>query len=170
MADSNQQVCEEPRGQQQHGGAIAAVAAIMTMISRGVAAVFNAATRDGTLAAAFRQGAGEIGQALKAFPDSIQVHEPGTVLAPTQGEIAEARDVHAPLMIRCQARLPRTMPAPSMVSSSPLPRPHRRRSIPPKARQRPSTARSKAAFSRHPRQVTSPGATGRCSLRRSQRT
>lgn len=96
MADDNQQVCEEPRGQQQHGGPFSLAAAVYTMINRGVAAVFHAATRDGTLAAAFRQGAGEIGEALKAFPDSIHVHEPGTVLSPTQGEIADAHESHAP--------------------------------------------------------------------------
>ena len=39
--------------------------------------------------AALRQGAKEIGTALKAFPDSISVDEPGTALNPTQGEIAE---------------------------------------------------------------------------------
>jgi hypothetical protein len=44
----------------------------------------------GTLMAAGRQGADEIGQALKAFPESIQVQEPGTILSPTQGEIAES--------------------------------------------------------------------------------
>jgi hypothetical protein len=44
----------------------------------------------GTLMAAGRQGADEIGQALKAFPDSIQVQEPGTILNPTQGEIADS--------------------------------------------------------------------------------
>jgi hypothetical protein len=47
--------------------------------------------RDGTLAAAFRQGAEELWQGLKAFPDTIQVHEPGTILSPTQGEIAADR-------------------------------------------------------------------------------
>lgn len=40
--------------------------------------------------AALRQGGKEIGAALKAFPDAIQIDEPGTVLSPTQGEIAEA--------------------------------------------------------------------------------
>jgi hypothetical protein len=40
--------------------------------------------------AALRQGAKEIGSALKAFPESISVDEPGTMLHPTQGEIAEA--------------------------------------------------------------------------------
>jgi len=44
----------------------------------------------GALSAAVRQGAGEIGTALKAFPDSIQVDEPGAIFSPTQGEIAEA--------------------------------------------------------------------------------
>ena len=40
--------------------------------------------------AALRQGAKELGAALKAFPDSIAIDEPGTVFTPTQGEIAEA--------------------------------------------------------------------------------
>ena len=44
----------------------------------------------GALSAAMRQGGKELGTALKAFPDSISVDEPGTVLTPTQGEIAEA--------------------------------------------------------------------------------
>ena len=43
----------------------------------------------GALAAAGRQGAKELGEALKAFPDSISVSEPGTAFNPTQGEIAE---------------------------------------------------------------------------------
>lgn len=43
----------------------------------------------GALQAAGRQGAKELGEALKAFPDSISVSEPGTVFNPTQGEIAE---------------------------------------------------------------------------------
>lgn len=93
MAEDDQQVCE-PRGQQHGFFANAAIA--LTLINHAMASVFHAATRDGTLAAAFRQGAGEAGQALKAFPDSIQVHEPGTILNPTQGEIAASRDSHAP--------------------------------------------------------------------------
>ena len=44
----------------------------------------------GALQAALRQGAKEIGTALKPLPDSIAVEEPGTILSPTQGEIAEA--------------------------------------------------------------------------------
>ena len=44
----------------------------------------------GALQAALRQGAKEVGAALKAFPDSISVDEPGTAFNPTQGEIAEA--------------------------------------------------------------------------------
>lgn len=39
--------------------------------------------------AALRQGGKELGTALKAFPDSISIDEPGTALNPTQGEIAE---------------------------------------------------------------------------------
>jgi hypothetical protein len=52
--------------------------------------------RDGMLAAAFRQGAGELYEALKPFPQSIQVDEPGTLLNPTQGEIAADRKPSRP--------------------------------------------------------------------------
>jgi hypothetical protein len=58
-----------------------------SLLGRAVQAVL----KDGTLAAAWRQGLGEIGEALKAFPDSIQVRELGTVGAPTPGEIASSR-------------------------------------------------------------------------------
>jgi hypothetical protein len=50
--------------------------------------------RDGTIKAASRQGVDELGMALKAFPDAIQAHEPGTIFSPTQGEIADDRRVH----------------------------------------------------------------------------
>ena len=60
-------------------------------IFSGVAKVWNAVTEDGYLAAAGRQGIDELGTALKAFPDSIQVQEPGTLWNPTQGEIAADR-------------------------------------------------------------------------------
>lgn len=58
--------------------------------------VWDAITRDGMLAAAWRQGADEIGVALKAFPESIHAEEPGTLLNPTQGEIAADRKVKIP--------------------------------------------------------------------------
>jgi hypothetical protein len=56
-----------------------------------MAAMWNAVTADGTLAAAARQGVDELGAALKAFPDSIQVQETGTIFNPTQSEIAADR-------------------------------------------------------------------------------
>lgn len=73
-------------------GAVGMVQAAYSATKSGLSSVVNAATRDGTLAAAWRQGADEIGMALKAFPESIQVEEPGTILNPTQGEIASARN------------------------------------------------------------------------------
>jgi hypothetical protein len=35
----------------------------------------------------------ELGAALKAFPDSIQVHETGTIWNPTPGEVQNSRDL-----------------------------------------------------------------------------
>jgi hypothetical protein len=43
----------------------------------------------GALQAAGRQGIKELGEALKPFPDSVSVSEPGALWSPTQGEIAE---------------------------------------------------------------------------------
>lgn len=67
------------------------VVSTLAGLRRAVNAIIEPITRDGTLAAFGRQGADEIAQALKAFPDSIHVDEPGTILNPTQGEIAAAR-------------------------------------------------------------------------------
>jgi hypothetical protein len=47
--------------------------------------------RDGMLAGAWRQGADELFQALKAFPDGIEGHAQGTLNNPLQSEIADAR-------------------------------------------------------------------------------
>jgi hypothetical protein len=41
------------------------------------------------LRAAGRQGVDEIGMALKAFPDSIQAHEPGQLFTPLPSEVAQ---------------------------------------------------------------------------------
>ena len=60
-----------------------------SLLSRAVQAVL----KDGTLAAAWRQGLDEIGQALKAFPESIQVSEMGTIGSPTPAEISQQRGV-----------------------------------------------------------------------------
>jgi hypothetical protein len=59
-----------------------------------VSTVWKAITKDGTLAAAGRQGADEIAAALRPFPETIHIDEPGTILNPTQGEIGEARKPH----------------------------------------------------------------------------
>jgi hypothetical protein len=68
------------------------VEAVILSAAMGMAKLWNALTRDGVLAASFRQGADELGAALKAFPDSIQREESGTILNPTQGEIAAGRE------------------------------------------------------------------------------
>jgi hypothetical protein len=66
---------------------------------RATAMLWHKATEGGHLAAFGRQGLGELAEALKAFPDTIQVHEYGTIFHPTQGEIgkgnATAMSAHA---------------------------------------------------------------------------
>jgi hypothetical protein len=61
-----------------------------------VARIWDAINKDGYLAAAGRQGLDELGAALKAFPESIHVDEPGTIGNPTQGEIAAERRPPSP--------------------------------------------------------------------------
>ncbi len=77
--------------QKSSEGVVGMIVAAHSAVKSGLASTWNAVTKDGTIAAAMRQGADEIGMALKAFPDSIHVEEPGTILNPTQGEIASAR-------------------------------------------------------------------------------
>lgn len=72
------------------------IGAMYATVKSAFTSTWNAMTKDGTLAAAGRQGADELGMALKAFPDSIQADEPGTVWNPTQGEIAAARNPDLP--------------------------------------------------------------------------
>jgi hypothetical protein len=58
--------------------------------------VKDSVLRDGMLLAAFRQGADEFAQALRAFPETIHAEVPGTLLNPTQGEIADDRKQKQP--------------------------------------------------------------------------
>ncbi len=56
-----------------------------------VSLLVHKATQDGHLAAAGRLGVDELSAALKAFPESIQAQEAGTLWNPTQGEVAAGR-------------------------------------------------------------------------------
>jgi hypothetical protein len=65
-----------------------AAAALAEIIARPLRAIM----RDGTLAAAWRQGLHELGNTFgQMSPDSNSVQEPGTIWNPTQGEIAADR-------------------------------------------------------------------------------
>jgi hypothetical protein len=79
------------KAQPSPGGILGVIFLPFEMIGTALGKVWNAITRDGHLAAAGRQGIDELGAALKPFPDSIQVHEVGTLWSPTQGEIAAGR-------------------------------------------------------------------------------
>jgi hypothetical protein len=86
----------QPQHQPQNEGFFANAAATIKAAQQAVNSRIDAVTgpflRDGMLASAFRQGAQEFYTALKPFPDTIQVNQPGTLLNPTQGEIAKDRD------------------------------------------------------------------------------
>jgi type IV secretion system protein VirD4 len=75
----------------RYGGVLGVVLLPFEMFGNAVKAVVQAITRDGTLEAFGRQGIDELGAALKAFPDSIQREETGTLWSPTQAEITASR-------------------------------------------------------------------------------
>ena len=98
--DSPDSKGQQEKGQNAKGGGVLGfmaksfnfAKAVLTVSVALVHKTMQSITKDGHIAAAGRQGADEIGQALKAFPDSIQAQEPGTVLNPTQGEIQANRN------------------------------------------------------------------------------
>ncbi len=59
-----------------------------------VAAAYNAAMRGGEVQAFIRQGFNELGAATKAFPDSLQIDEPGAVFNPLFSDIAADKRSH----------------------------------------------------------------------------
>jgi hypothetical protein len=73
------------------GGAASLIILPFLAVGTIIGKVWNAITEDGHLAAAARQGADELGAALKAFPESIQTQETGTIWNPTQGEVTASR-------------------------------------------------------------------------------
>jgi cystathionine beta-lyase family protein involved in aluminum resistance len=73
------------------GGVVKSVGTLFQGGAMLAAKVTQAATQDGTLAAAGRMGLDELGTALKPFPESIQTQESGSIWNPTQGEIAASR-------------------------------------------------------------------------------
>ncbi len=72
-----------------NGGGL--VGAVIMGAASVLGKMWNAVMADGVLEAAGRMGIDELGAALKAFPDSIQREESGTIWNPTQGEIAADR-------------------------------------------------------------------------------
>ena len=72
------------------------VVSTVAELRKAVNSILEPITRDGTISAFFRQGADEMAVALKAFPESISVDEPGSILNPTQGEIAADRKAKLP--------------------------------------------------------------------------
>jgi hypothetical protein len=64
------------------------VAPVVKPVGDVIATAYRAASRDGTIDAFLRQGANELGAALKAFPESLQVDEAGAVFSPLYSDIA----------------------------------------------------------------------------------
>lgn len=83
---------KDPAGETTLGSAMRGAKATRDLANAYIDKTTGWLTRDGTVEAAFRQGIGELGDALRAFPDSIQREEMGTIWHPTPGEIASARE------------------------------------------------------------------------------
>jgi hypothetical protein len=64
---------------------------VRVVVNDKIETVTEPVMRDGFLKAAFLQGTDELWQAMKPFPDSIQVHEPGTFMNPLPSEVAQSR-------------------------------------------------------------------------------
>jgi hypothetical protein len=86
----HQQEHHEERSSPRGGGVLGALLGL-------IGGFYHAVMRGGELQAMGRTGIDELGQALKAFPDSIQARaEPGGMFEPLHSDIAAARDQHAP--------------------------------------------------------------------------
>ena len=60
-------------------------------VGRGIASVFGAAFDNDDMRNAAQRGAAELGEALKAFPDSLSAHESGTLWGNGHGSDARIR-------------------------------------------------------------------------------
>jgi hypothetical protein len=93
-----------------------AVKAIFTVAATPVLMALKAAhfvTSDPAIAAAGRQGLDELGEALKAFPESIQKSEYGTLFNPYPSEAAHARQGNG--MHGHSSRTPGDLPTPGQL-------------------------------------------------------
>ena len=81
----------KPQASEENKGIAGMIGAVLTAPATMVAKAWNAIMADGVIASFARQGIDELGTALKAFPDSIQREETGTLWSPTQAEITASR-------------------------------------------------------------------------------
>jgi hypothetical protein len=108
-------------GERESSGLIGkATNAVAAVIATGVL-IAQKAMGDGYLGASARQGLGELGEILKAFPDSIQHDEPGTVWNPLPSEIAAGReDAHygnwQPSFTHGRSPSPEQAPSPGQIA------------------------------------------------------
>jgi hypothetical protein len=82
-----------------------------------LASIGRAVLDGGQVKAAFFQGFDELGAALKAFPDSIQVDEPGTAFNP----LFRDRDGVTPAHAAAGGSEPAAMPSPSQIAAGQAP-------------------------------------------------
>jgi hypothetical protein len=80
----------------ESGGLLDALVGAVGFVKDMVGAVYDWAQQGGPVQGALRQGVDEIGMALKAFPDSIQAYEMGTVFSPTPYDVSVSRNENVP--------------------------------------------------------------------------
>ncbi|AGA31695.1 hypothetical protein [Singulisphaera acidiphila] len=92
---------------------------VMNWAAGVVANVYNAVKEGGQIQAAGRQGIDELGAALKAFPDAIQMDEPGTAFNPLYRNM-EGEPPSPGVLVVAETAAP--LPSPSEIAQAEQPR------------------------------------------------
>jgi hypothetical protein len=93
---------------------MAAESELQEYVASAASAVAEKGYLGGELKAAMLQGFNELGAALKAFPDSIQIDEPGTAFNPLYRD----RDGDTPAPSQAGGQEPAALPSPSEIAAA----------------------------------------------------
>ena len=85
-----------PENQEMETGQQSLVGGVVSAVAEALGNAWDTVTGSPALNAMARQGADELGAALKAFPDSIQQEEVGVAWNPPVSEIAAERQMIEP--------------------------------------------------------------------------
>jgi hypothetical protein len=91
-----------PENQEMEAGEPSFIGRVVSAIAEGLGNAWDTITGSPALNAMARQGADELGAALRAFPESIQQEEVGVAWNPPVSEIAAERQMIEPPANHCQ--------------------------------------------------------------------